>query len=222
MAYFDDDFFHFFRELEKNNTKAWFQEHKKRYEKSIKKPFNDLVSDLILKINALNPRVQIEPLDAIFRINRDVRFSNDKSPYKTNVSALISEKGKKDKSIPGIYFTLSTSGITMYGGTHLQDKALLLKVRTFIAKNSQELDKALNDPVFKKTFGEITGEKHKRLAPPFDQLMEKQPLIANKSFLYSASLPKDAITDEMLTDKIVFYYKASHPVREYLYNAITN
>ena len=101
MIYFTKDFIGFFSDLENNNNRDWFHENKKRYETSVKGPFESLVSALISELSKVYPEMTITPKDAIFRINRDIRFSKDKSPYKTHMAALISPGGKKDKTTSG-------------------------------------------------------------------------------------------------------------------------
>ena len=88
MRYFDEGFIKYFKGLAKNNNKVWFDKNKPTYEAVAKKPFEKLVADLILVMQKLHPGFHCEVKDAIFRINRDIRFSADKTPYKTQVSAL--------------------------------------------------------------------------------------------------------------------------------------
>jgi len=163
MNYFDQDFQNFFSELEKNNNKEWFDQNRKRYEKSVKIPFINFIDDLIGLINEDDPEVRIQAKDAIFRINRDIRFSKNKSPYKTHMSAIISHGGRKDKSVPGIYIQLDHKEIRFYGGAHMVDKDQLYKIRNAIANHLQEFQKLIDDPVFKKKFSKIHGEQNKRI-----------------------------------------------------------
>ncbi|MDL5046489.1 DUF2461 family protein [Oscillatoria amoena NRMC-F 0135] len=85
MVYFDADYINFFDGLENNNTKEWFDTNKKIYENKVKKPFNAFIEELIAAYNALGYKIPMTAKDAIMRINRDIRFSNDKSPYKTHM-----------------------------------------------------------------------------------------------------------------------------------------
>ena len=101
MAFFTRDFIDFFKELSADNKKEWFDLNRKRYETSIKRPFAEFVQEMVDRIRADDPAVDISTKDAIFRINRDIRFSNDKTPYKTYMAALVSANGKKDKGTPG-------------------------------------------------------------------------------------------------------------------------
>ena len=95
MAYFTQDFLDFFKELAANNHKDWFHANKKRYEASVKDPFKLFVQDMIDKAAKVDGRFAGEAKNAIFRINRDIRFSKDKSPYKLQMGAVISPGGKR-------------------------------------------------------------------------------------------------------------------------------
>jgi uncharacterized protein (TIGR02453 family) len=104
MSYFNPAFIKFFKDLSQHNTTEWFNEHRKVYEKEVKKPFAEFVDEMIKRINKYEPEINIKASDAIMRINKDIRFSKDKTPYNTYVAANISAYGKKDKSYPGFYF----------------------------------------------------------------------------------------------------------------------
>ncbi|KAB2842673.1 MAG: TIGR02453 family protein, partial [Melioribacteraceae bacterium] len=82
MSHFSKELIKFLKDLSKNNNREWFTENKKRYENFVKEPFFNFIDELITRMNMDDPSIAIEPKDAIFRIHRDVRFSNDKSPYK--------------------------------------------------------------------------------------------------------------------------------------------
>ena len=98
MAYFTNEYFAFFKELAGNNNKDWFDANRKRYEEHVKDPFKHFLQDLINAIKVLDDRIDLTPNQAGFRINRDIRFSKDKTPYKLNRSAIISPGGTKNKS----------------------------------------------------------------------------------------------------------------------------
>ena len=126
----------------------------------------------------------ITPKDAIFRLNRDIRFSKDKTPYKIHMAALISPGGKADKTTPAMYLQANHMDIRVYSGSHMLEKDQLYGVRKQIASNLDEFYKLISDKKFVQTFGEIHGERNKRLDPEFQKVFEKQPLLANKSFYY--------------------------------------
>lgn len=219
MSYFNPTFLKFFKDLSKNNTTAWFNENRKTYETEVKKPFSDFVEEMIGRIQKYEPEVQIKPSDAIMRINKDIRFSKDKTPYKTHVAANISVYGKRDKSFPGFYFQLSPESIGIYGGSYMVDKNTLQNIRNRIASNLKKFSAVYNDKDFQDKFGKIQGEQNKRIPPEFRAVLEKEPLIANKQFYYSASLPPEIITSAELPEKLMEYYLAGKKVNDYLKEA---
>lgn len=219
MAFFTPAFVSFFRDLSKNNTTEWFNEHRKTYEKEVKAPFASFVEEMIARIRKHEPNIDIKPADAIARINKDIRFSKDKIPYNTHVAANISKYGKKDKAYPGFFFQLGRDGIKIYGGAYAPEKEQLEKLRKLVAKEATALDKTLNEKNFIKRFGAMQGEKAKRLDPALNALVEKQPLVANKQFCFTASLPKEWITSEKLADELMFHYEVGRPLNAFLQRA---
>lgn len=220
MAYFSLDFVKFFKELSKNNNKEWFDKNRKTYEKAVKKPFAAFVGEMIERIRHYEPEVKIEPKDAIFRINKDIRFSKDKTPYKTNVSANISEYGRKNKAYPGFYFQLSHDKIMLVGGAYMIETLLLQQIRSYIARNLKDFAAIYNDKNFKEKYGSILGEQHKRLPDEFKSVTDKEPLIANKQFYYSSELKPTLITQDDLPDKLMEYYVAGKKLNDFLRTAI--
>ena len=221
MAYFNNDYVKFFKELSANNNRDWFQANKKRYEKSVKDPFNSFVQEMIKEVKKVDPNVNMEAKEAVFRINRDIRFSSDKTPYKTHMSALISAGGKKDKSIPGLFMQLSAEGIQIYSGVHAPEKDALMKIRSKIVKEGAAFSKMINAKPFKATFGSIMGDKNKRLpTKDLQAAAEKQPLVANKDFLFGTKLPAKAITQNDLPGMIMKKYKDCAPLRKFLTDAL--
>lgn len=220
MTYFNAPFLKFFKELSKNNTTVWFNENRKIYEKEVKKPFADLVGELIKRIQEYEPEMQIKPSDAIMRINRDTRFSKDKTPYHTHVGANISVYGKKDKSYPSFALQLSPDGIMIFGGIYMAENTALQNIRNYIASNLEDFSMTYNDKSFKEKFGNIQGEQNKRIPAEFQAVSEKEPLIANKQFYYSASEKPDIIIADELPDKLMEYYRAGRKVNDFLRQAL--
>ncbi len=221
MAYFSSDFVKFFEELEKNNHKEWFDENRKRYEKEIKNPFKAFVSDLILAIQKFDPEIMIKPKDAIFRINRDIRFSKNKQPYKNNVAAYISKISKKEQ-FPGYYVHLDAEGIWLGGGLYDLSTENIYKVRQEILYNEKHLDEALNSNGFKKEFGDLQGQKNKILKPPFKEFGDEIPILYQKQFYYMKRYPVGKITSEELVKFCADKFEKAFPVNKFLRLAIEN
>lgn len=220
MAYFEKDYFNFFKELAANNNKEWFNENKKRYESSVKKPFEVFIQDLIAEVAKINKDVQIQPKDAIFRINRDIRFSKDKTPYKLNRSAVVSPNGKKDKANPGLYIEISPEYCRLYGGVYAPDKHQLYNIRETIAQNPKKLEKLMNDKKFKDQFGEMRGEKNKVIPKEFKEIGEKADVIYNKQFYwYKDMKANEALKDDFMK-QIMEAYKVNKALMDYFGDAI--
>ncbi|UCE43108.1 MAG: DUF2461 domain-containing protein [Candidatus Aminicenantes bacterium] len=220
MEMFTKDFIDFFKELSQNNNKKWFDQNRKRYENSVKIPFRSFVERMIEKIHSDDPEIKITPAESIFRINRDIRFSRDKTPYKTQASALISRTGKKDKGFPGIFFSMGAKNIMIYGGAHSIEKERLYNIRKYISEHTDTFSNLLDDSVFKEKYGRIHGEKNKRIPAEFNEAAEKQPLLFNKAFYYYAKLDAKLALNPDLENIFMDYYLAAKPMRDFLISAV--
>lgn len=220
MAFFTPDFLQFFIELAPNNNKDWFDSNRKRYENVVKEPFKKFVQHLIDQLAKSNPAFEsLEAKDCIFRINRDVRFSKDKMPYKMMVSAVIAPGGKKSKAINGVYFEFGPEHVRVYGGVYEIDKEDLLTVREAIAKDIPKFQEAYNNPVFKDVFGEIKGEKNKIIPKDLKAAAEIEPLIFNKQWYFYTEFNPEFVLSESLDKEILACYAAGRPVENY-FNAV--
>ncbi len=219
MAYFTKDFLKFIKDLSKNNNRDWFNANKSRYIEHVKEPFEAFIQVMIDEMQKLDRNVLITPRDAIFRIYRDTRFSKDKTPYKNHISAIVSQGGRKNKSSPGIYMQFSAEDARIYSGAYELDKNALQNVREGIASNLKEFNSLINDRKFKNKFGEVLGEKNKRIPKEFQAVAEEQPLIANKQFYYFAKFEPEIILDSKLPKKMMEYYKIAQPLGNFLWEA---
>jgi uncharacterized protein (TIGR02453 family) len=220
MAWFTPDFNKFFIELAPNNNKEWFDANRKRYELSVKEPFEGFVAEVIKQVTKVDPKVTITPREAIFRINRDVRFSKDKAPYKSRMSAVVAAGGRKDHSSGGIYFEIGPENVAFYGGQYMPDKDQLQRIREHIAANLAQFKKLRTAKAFVEHFGEIQGEKNKIVPKEFKQALAKEPLISNKQFYFMAELPPKQVTSPKLIELLMEHYKAMKPMNDFLAAAL--
>ncbi len=216
MQYFTEDFLEFFKELAANNHKDWFDENRKRYKNSVKDPFDKYVGDLILNIRKLDARVLIEAKDAVFRINRDIRFSPNKDPYKLDRSAVISPVGRKDHSVPGFYLSFGPEKTMFGGGAYFMPPEKLAQARSYIAANPKAFQKVKDHSEFKKYFGEIKGEENKRLPKELQDAAEKEPLLYKKQLYYMAEKEPELILQDNLMDISMDYYRAARQFQDFL------
>ena len=221
MAHFDKDYPKFFRELSKNNNKDWFDENRKRYEKSIKVPFKGFMLDLVEHLQPLYPDADLSSNYSIMRINRDIRFSADKTPYKNHMAGMIMPSGIKDKTRPGFYVQANHEDVRVYSGAHMLDKGQLQNIRQYINDNLKEFNKLISSKSFTNTFGEVHGEKNKRIPKEFQEAAEKQPLFFNKSFYWFFKLKASEVTSDSLVKQLVTNYKKSLPLNAFFDEAMS-
>lgn len=213
MAFFQKEFLDFFIELAPNNHKEWFDLNRKKYENFVKDPFKKFVEHLIIKMAEKDSVFKdLEAKNCIFRINRDIRFSTDKTPYKMMVSAVIAPEGKKSKAVNGVYFELGPEKMTVYGGIYEIDKDDLLTVREGIAKDLQKFRKAYTNPTFKKVFGDILGDKNKIIPKDLQEAAKTEPLIFNKQWYFYTEFEPEILLADNLDEIILNCYDAGRPV----------
>ncbi len=220
MKYFAPDFLQFFKDLAANNNRDWFAANKKRYESVVKKPMEIFVGDLIKEMAKHDKKIAITPSQAIFRINRDIRFAKDKSPYKLFTSAAISRDGKKADGAPGIYVELGPEKLGIAGGIYMPEKEMLHSIRMAIAKNPKAFMKAATDKEFLKYCGGVQGEKNKMLAPEFKAAAEQCEYIYNKQFYYWTELDAKTIISDKLMKTVLDRYQAAALLNQFLDKAI--
>ena len=217
MAFFNSDYLLFFQELAQNNHKEWFDLNRPRYEKNVKVPFCDFTQvaiDTIAKSDLLFKDLLAK--DCVFRINRDIRFSKDKIPYKTMCSAMISPNGKKSKAINGIYLEFTPEHVRFYGGIYSIEKEDLYAVRAGIASNLKEFTALLEDSEFKKVYGQMLGEKNKIIPPEFREAANDQALIYNKQWYFFVEYPAEEILKEDVLNKLIHAYNVAIPINQFL------
>ena len=222
MKYFNQDFLNFFYLLSQNNTRDWFDQNRKMYEQEVREPFKVFVGDLVKAIREeMDPGFELLPKDAIFRINRDIRFSADKTPYKEHVGAIITPGGRKAKEMPGHYVHLSGGTLMIGGGAYFMEKESLYNLRKYLITNGKEFDALLAEKDFKKKYGEIQGKKNKRLPKELMVHVESNPLILNKQFYYMAEMSPKKIVSKKLLPLVMDYFKAARPVNDFLKKAMS-
>ena len=221
MSFFSPDFLDFFKELAANNNKDWFDQNRKRYEKNVKLPFHSFVQHLIMRIAEEDKSfAELEPKDCIFRINRDIRFSNDKTPYKLNVSAVVAPEGKKSKAINGVYFELGPEHVRVYGGVYEIEKDDLLVVREGIADEPDKFKKLYNAPAFRKMYGEILGEKNKILPAHLKEAAATEAYIYNKQWYFYTEFPAETVLRDDLDEIILNCFEVGKPLEQFFNSLI--
>lgn len=215
MQYFDKDFILFFSELEENNNKEWFQDNKKRYETHVKKPMLKFLTDVVAELRKYDSDITIEANTFIGRINNDIRFSKDKTPYKVRSFAHI-QKGEKKDPLPVIAFQMGAKDMGIMSGFYNPTKERLKLIRNNILKNPEKFKELYSTKEFKEKFNSIQGEAIKRIPLEYQEAFKVEPLIANKQFFYVKEFPSDIILTDKLLRLIIDSWKAAKQVNDYL------
>jgi uncharacterized protein (TIGR02453 family) len=151
----------FLKKLKKNNNRPWFQSHKDVYEENVKFPMQCLIASIAEEMGDIAPEIEFHPKKSIFRIYRDVRFSKNKAPYKTNVAASFNfrTKSKSPVETPGLYLGIAPDEIFIGGGVYMPTGDQIKAIRKTIAERPDEYLAVVQSRRFKREFGGIQGEK---------------------------------------------------------------
>lgn len=219
MAWLTRDAIDFLAELALNNDRDWFNANKKRYETSVKAPLERLAAELIERMRAYDPAIEMTPKQAVFRIHRDTRFSKDKSPYKTNAGLHVNSGGKAAHGRPGVYVHLDAGCFGVASGYYFLEPAQIAAMRRHLMAHAEEFSARLEDAAFKKVFGTLAGERNKVLPPEFKEAAKTQPLLANKQFYYWAEHDPEEALREDLPGFVMGHVAACWPMNEFLARA---
>ena len=212
----------FLRNLKKNNKKEWFDANRTKYE-SAKKDVEDLSVEIIKRLsNADDSIAHLQPKDCMFRINRDVRFSKDKSPYKTNMGVYFSKGGKKGINA-GYYFHLEPGSSFVAGGLWMPMPPELKKVRQEIDYNWDEFSKITGSKKFKSVFGDLDMSNESALSRPPKGYEADNPAISYlklKSFIATTKIKDADLTSKDLVKKVTVHFESLKPLIDFLNRAI--
>ena len=210
----------FLKDLKKNNNRPWFEGHRKQYEQA-KEDFLLLAEKLIAGIATFDPPIAIlKAKDCTFRINRDVRFSKDKSPYKNNIAGYFNRNGKKGTGA-GYYLHIEPGKSFAAGGLWMPEPKNLVKIRQEIDYSFNDWKKVMGNASFKKTF--VEGVKGEALVRPPKGYEENNPAIEYlklKSFIVSRPFTDEGIQSKTFLKDVANTFKAMKPMIDFL-NAAT-
>jgi len=207
--------FEFLKQIEKNNNRVWFSEHKAEYDLIVKENkifFNQIYSefqeyDSLSKIH-------------IFRIHKDVRFSKDKTPYKTNFGAGLSRK--KPILRGGYYIHLEPNNSFVGGGFWSPNPDDLLRIRKEFERNDTEIKKITSDKIFIKYFGELQGEEGAKIAPKgFDKNHPAIDLIKKKQYVVMRKFSDKEVFSDNFQKKVIATFLSMRPFFDYMSEVLT-
>jgi len=205
----------FLKKLSKNNNREWFTENKDQYITAQQNVLN-VVETLIEKIGEFDEEIlKIDPKKSLFRIYRDVRFSKDKSPYKTNFGAGLG-MGKGNK-ISGYYLHVEPGKSFLAGGVYQPENSVLKEIRKEISMNAKEFLEILERDDFRNNFRGLSVEgKLQRVPNGFEKDDPMAEFLKLKNFIVVHPISDDALMDENATKNIAKIFKSMKPLNDFL------
>lgn len=211
----------FLRQLRKNNNKVWMDAHRDNFE-GAKADFLQLTENLIEGIGKFDHNIaDLKPKTCIFRQNRDIRFSKDKSPYKTAMGAYMNMGGKKN-STAGYYFHLEPGNSFIAAGLWMPEPQHLAKVRQEIDYNLEEWLSILHDKAIRKYFksGFDQSQKLQRAPKGYDEGNPALPFLLLKSFVQTMPLTDSEVVSPKNLKKILSAFQSLKPMIDFLNRAM--
>ena len=216
---FKPDAIRFLLELSVNNDRTWFQPRKQEYEQLLKEPLEALCDALAAELAARHLPLEADPARSPFRIYRDVRFSKDKSPYKTHVSASFPWKSGAAGGPPhgvGGYFHFQPDEYYVGGGMWHPERPRLEAWRALVGSDAARVHAAIDAPAFLAAFGEVEGERLVRVPTGWPSDHPEAELLRLKDVTFGRRLTEDEALSPKLPAILADAFAAASPVMELL------
>ncbi|NNE94981.1 MAG: DUF2461 domain-containing protein [Acidimicrobiales bacterium] len=220
--YFTADLFSFLNELKDNNTRQWFGDNKDRYEKLIRQPALQFIEDFREPLHSISPHFEANAKTvggSLFRIHNDVRFSKDKTPYKTHVGIHFRHERAKDAHSPGFYVHLEPGNCFTGAGLWRPETKLAYEIRHYIADHPDQWAKIMGRKAFADRF-ELQGDSLKRPPKGFDA---EHPLVDDlkrKDFIAISKFTQREVTSASFLDKLHERLAVSGDFMKYMCEAV--
>jgi len=214
-----DKVLQFLQEVSENNNREWFNNNRKRYHENRDKIIF-LTEILINEIQKFDPGIAgTNPKDCMFRIFRDVRFSKNKAPYKTNFGCFIAKGGRKS-IYPGYYLHIEPNQSFAGGGIYMPQAEQLKAIRNYMAENAPDFKEIINEVKFKRTFPEMFDHQLKIAPKGFPKDHEFIDLLKYKSFAFTSRMENKIVTGNNFIEHTVQTFRELHKVNVFLYEAL--
>ncbi len=220
----------FLRALKKNNRREWFEEHRDEFVREISDPMKALIEELDIRFAALAPEFVGDPKRSMFRIYRDVRFSKDKSPYKTHAALWIYHRapgrgvGKEIDGGAGFYVHLEPNASLIAAGLWMPPRPSLAKVREHFSEDLAGWKRAVTAPAVLKRFGGLVDDEPgillKRLPRGFEEGHPAEKWVRYNSFTMHRSYTDAEILSPKLADRAMKDFSLLVPMARWLNRAL--
>lgn len=221
-SYFSDKTFKFQRALKRNNNREWFHAHKAEYDELLRLPFLRLIADLQPDLLAVSGHYRADPKPvggSLFRIHRDTRFSNDKTPYKAWAGARFFHARSKQVEAPSFYLHIQPGECFVGAGLWHPEPDTQRKIRQFIFDNPGNWKTAVHAPAFRRRF-DMSGDTLSRPPRGFPADHELIDDLKRKDFVAVAALEDSVVLGPRLRKAVADQFKALSPLVDYLCAAL--
>jgi uncharacterized protein (TIGR02453 family) len=206
----------FLRSLKRNNNREWFQKHRGNYEQYVKQPIADLIQAMHDEFEKFAPEMVATPKASAYRIHRDIRFSKNKSPYKTHVAAVFPCNGLGKHEGAGFYVHIATDELLIGGGMYMPSPEDLNAVRNHILENPVRFLNVVESPAFRRKFGKMAGEQLARIPRGFPADHQVAHYLKYKQFLASRNFPPERATTARFYQTLLETFEAMLPLVRFL------
>lgn len=206
----------FLRALKRNNRREWFNPRKEQFEREVRAPMVAVVEQLAKDFRRFAPELEASPKTSIFRIYRDTRFSEDKSPYKTQIAAAFRVKALPKGQSAGLYVEVTPGWVWIGGGYYEPETPQLVKIRQHIADTWPEIRRITRAAPFKRAFGSIDGERLTRVPRGFDKDDPAAEFLRYRSFLVGREFPPEFATRPAFYPTLVATFQSAMPLVRFL------
>jgi uncharacterized protein (TIGR02453 family) len=205
----------FLRSLKRNNRREWFNAHRDDYEAHVRQPMLEIIASLAEDMRVFAPEIVVNP-KSMYRIYRDIRFSENKAPYKTHVAASFPTRGLPKHEGAGLYFHVSPDELWVGGGMYAPQTAQLHAVREHIAANVRRLRAIVESPAFRREFGKLDGERLQRVPRGFPKDHEAADYLRCRQFLAGREFAPAFATSPRFYGALVKAFKRAAPLIRFL------
>ena len=213
---FTADTLRFLRALKRNNRREWFNAHRDDYETYVRQPMTAVIERIAIDFRDLAPELVASPKQSMYRIYRDTRFSENKTPYKTHVAAVFPPRGLPKHEGAGVYFHVSPEGVWVGGGMYAPQTPQLHAVREHIAANHRQLRAIVESPGFRRQIGALEGERLQRVPRGFPKDHEAAEFLKFRQFLAGRELPPSIATSPKFYATILAVFREVVPLIRFL------
>ena len=218
---FTRDTLRFLRALKRNNDREWFRARKEDYERHVRAPMTAVIEQLATDFKSFAPELVASPKTSLYRIYRDTRFSEDKTPLKTHAAAVFPWRGLARHEGAGLYFEVAPQWVWIGGGMYAPLPPQLVQVREHIASTWPQIRRITTSRRF-TTVTTLDGEKLTRVPRGFPSDHPAAEYLKHRQFLAGRELPADVAADEDFYPTLLDTFKAIVPLVKFLNTPLTS